>query len=247
MKIVEHNGVRLTFDPENHSYIDSNGMEYTSVTKLISRAFPVFEKEAVAKRKSAETGIPFQNYIDKWRKIGKEAANEGSLMHEIAEKVIRKQEKFVPRNRNERLNLQEIQNTVSILEQRYSLEPEIIIFSPKYRVAGTVDLLGSGKDGFCIFDWKRICRLERSSRKFGTILPTMRLMDCNFVHYSLQTALYEIILKEEQYIPLDSQVNRFLLVRNTFGGSFNPICCGDFLYEAQELLKWHRHFSCDYL
>lgn len=247
MKIVEHNGIRLTFDQKNHSFVDSNGVKYTSVTRLIDRAFPIFEKEAAAKKKSAKTGIPFQNYVDEWEKIGKEAANEGSLMHEIAEKVIRKQEKFIPRNRNEKLDLQEIQNTVSILERRYSLEPEVIIFSPKYHVAGIVDLLGSGKDVFCVFDWKRIHRLERSSGKFGTIMPTMKLMNCNFVHYSLQTALYEIILKEERYIPSDSQVNRFLLVRNAFGGAFNPICCGDFLYEAQELLKWHRHFSCDYL
>lgn len=74
MKIVEHNGVQLIFNPENHSYTDSEGRNYTSVTSLIEKAFPIFDSEAAAKRKSVETGIPYQKYLEEWKRTGETAA-----------------------------------------------------------------------------------------------------------------------------------------------------------------------------
>lgn len=240
MKIVEHNGVQLVFNPENHSYTDSEGRNYTSVTSLIEKAFPIFDSEAAAKRKSVETGIPYQKYLEEWKRIGETAAQTGKRMHEIAENVILKRENLIFATREEKFMLQEIKNTVSSLEKRWILEPEKIIFSRKHRIAGTIDILGGREKDFAIFDWKRIKKLERNSRNHGTIPPTSHLDDCNYVHYSLQTALYEQILREEHYIPQNAIVKRFLLVRNAYSGAFNPVCCGDFITEAMKLLEWNQ-------
>ena len=44
---LNHN-LKLTFNPGNHSYIDSNDITYTSVTTLISKYFPQFDTELMA-------------------------------------------------------------------------------------------------------------------------------------------------------------------------------------------------------
>lgn len=237
MEIVEHCGIKMYFYPDEHLYIDSNGMEYDSVTSVIDESFPKCDSEGMAKAKSEKTGVDYRVYLEEWNVLKENAAKEGTRLHEIAEKVVRHEGKGVVKTRVESLLYENIKSIVEMMEKRYFLEAEKIIFSPKYKIAGMVDVLGTREGEFAIFDWKRIRSLYRSSTKYGF----QGVMDCNFMRYSLQTCMYSQILKCEGYIPLDSKVKKFLLVRDEYTSSFNVVCCEELEHIALELLKKWRN------
>lgn len=239
MKTTEHNGIKIFFNTNNHSYIDSNGLEYTSVTRLIDKAFPEFDQLNAAKEKSYRTGIPYSKLLQEWQELSESSIEDGKRLHEIAENVIMDNKNYVPVSRFENLLYQNIKSTVSSLRKHYFLESEKIIFSPKFRIAGTIDIFAKNEGKYAVYDWKRIKKLYTSSTEFGCIPPTQELFNCNYIHYSLQTSLYAEILKQEEYIPGNSSVNKYLLIRDRLSGSFNTVICEDLEQTARKLLYWN--------
>ena len=60
--------------------------------------------------------------------------------------------------------------------------------------------------------------------------------DSNFNIYSLQLNLYEMILKQDMYIPFDAKVKKFLLVYRQESGKFDRVDVDDLHVEALSLL-----------
>ena len=80
------------------------------------------------------------------------------------------------------------------------LIPELIIYSEKLKLAGTIDLVIYNKltNQISLIDWKTNKKINQTSfRKSETGLkwPTQKLPDCNFTHYTLQLSMYQYILK----------------------------------------------------
>ena len=122
-----------------------------------------------------------------------------------------------------------------------SLEPEKLIFSPRFRVAGSIDLLVKKAPAhYLMIDWKRVKEIKYSGfrNRTGTHPATMHLQDCNFIHYSLQLSIYEQILRLERYIEPFAKVEKWLNVYRP-GGTFDHVRCADLPYESLLLLSYN--------
>ena len=206
----------ITFEEEPHLYTDDWGTEYTSVTTLVHKAFPEFDAAAAAERKSMKTGIPAEKYIEDWAKYGEECAELGTRTHENCERHFlgNFDGMHSPADDDERARFRAAWYEVEAIKDRYEVEPEKLVFSPRFRVAGSIDMFCRARtgSGYAIGDWKFIKKLRREAfgGKRGTTLATGIFPDCNFFHYALQLNIYRMILMVEGYIPYGAPVDLFL-------------------------------------
>lgn len=236
----------ILFTEENHSYVDDYGIEYTSATTLVHQGFEAFDEIAVANRKSARTGVPAERYIQEWSENRERAAGDGTRMHENCERQILKQfdKMHKPADEEERREFRAAWMEVEKINAAgfLSAEPEKLVFSPRFRVAGSIDLLCCrNQKEYLLLDWKRVKRITTSGfrGKTGILFPTLRLQDCNFIRYSLQLSIYEQILKIENYIPEDAVVDKWLNVYNREAGEFEHVHCLNLQYEALAMMAWN--------
>ena len=227
-------GLGITFTEEDHSYVDEYGVEYTSGTTLVHRGFEEFDAQRAAEAKSAKTGVPASEYLREWDAKREEASRKGTRMHENCENQIlgRYDKLHVPHDDAEREEFRAAWGEVERIRAGgfERLEPEKIIFSPRFRVSGSIDLLCSrGNEGF--------------RGKTGTHIATRHLADCNFVHYSLQLSIYEQILRLEGYIEPGAEVDKWLNVYCGSKGAFEHVHCADLRWEALALMAWN--ITCD--
>lgn len=201
MKTVEHNGHILTFNEEKHIYLLDGNIPMTSVTTLVKEQFNPFDEIAVSEKcagKGKYKGLTPEEVRATW----KEKANFGTLLHTFAEK----------RMKNEEVeDTKPIENFIPILEffikelkKTYELvASEMIIFSPKHKISGTIDLLLKNKQTgeYLLADWKSNDQIKISNYFQKGKGGLGHLDDCNFNHYSLQLNIYSYLLESEGYFP----------------------------------------------
>lgn len=240
--VVERNGHRMTFTEDDHSYVDENKARYVSVTQLIGAAFEKFDAEAIAKKKAARDGSDWQKLVLEWQKNGEKAANEGTRLHFNCEQQIlgRYDNMLQPESINEKINFDLAKKAVDELKNDRTIcnmTPEKLVFSPKLKLAGSIDLLCEKTDGtYIIYDWKNIKDLSTTGfkGKTGILKPVANLQDSNFWHYALQLQIYEIILKFERYVDRDA---KFLRCLNVFmNGRMRTVELPDVMKEAKGLI-----------
>lgn len=237
-------GLGIEFIEDGHTYTDDFGVAYTSGTTLIHNAFEAFDAKKVAAAKSARTGVPADSYIQQWMEAGEEAANSGTRLHENCERQIlgRFNEMHKPENNEEQLKFRTAWHEVERIKTAFAgLEPEKIIFSPRFRISGSIDLLAKKNDQhYVIVDWKVVkqIKMEGFRGKKGIHIATAGIPDCNFYHYALQLSTYEQILKSEGYIPATAQVDRWLNVYRP-EGRFDYVQLPDLGREAIILMAFN--------
>lgn len=211
-----HLNITLTFDPEPHTYRDSEGAEYVSATTLIKSAFPEFDAPTVAAKCAEKQGKPAETLIAEWDAKRNAAADFGTRLHANAEATIRGQPRpNAPRTPREVKAFKVAAETAAMLCKRFGagIEAEKIIFSPFFEVAGTVDVLGhTDAQTWTLLDWKSNEVLKRENGFQSCIVPGLEhLQDCDLIRYSLQLSLYEMILRRENYVPQGATVRRFIV------------------------------------
>lgn len=235
----------ITFTEEDHSYIDTYDAEYISVTTLIHKAFPAFDGAAAAQKKSARTGIPAEQYLQEWDRIRDTAAENGTRTHENCERQIlgRYDEMHQPKDDEERMRFRAAWYAVEDLRSKYrKIEPEKLVFSPRFLVAGSIDLLCQIDEmNYEIGDWKFVKTINYNAfgNRTGIHPATVGLPDCNFYHYALQLNIYKMILKIEGYIPMQAKVTHFLKRYNSETHTFEQVNLPDLSLQAMMLLAWN--------
>ena len=240
-KTIEHNGLVMTFNEGDHSYVDSKKRRYTSVTTLVGYGFQPFDAEGVAKRKDKDN---WQKLMAEWKQIGETAASNGTRLHENCENQIlgRLDMMHAPRDIAEKMNFDAARTAVDELladDSFESFEPEKLVFCDKIKLAGSVDLLARRKDkSYAIFDWKCVKSIDYRGfgGKTGILEATKDIPDSNFWHYALQLSLYEIILKIGGYVERDATFTRRLNVISN--GSFKKVELPDMREAAKKLIVW---------
>jgi len=242
--VVEHNGHRMTFDEEKHSYIDDNGKSYLSVTRLVGMGFEKFDAVSIAKKKALKDGTDWRKLVQEWEENGRRAAFFGTRLHQNCEMQILGNEESLnePTSPQEKINFDLAYGLVKKMKEDRSiikLEPEKLVFSPKLGIAGSIDLLAYRANGdYTIFDWKNIKSLDTTgfNGKCGILDATKDLQDSNYWHYALQLQTYELLLKVEEYIPKKASVSRVL---NCFiDGRVVKAELPDIMENVKSLIKW---------
>lgn len=233
----------ITFIEKTHKYIDNFNKNYISVTTLISHAFEKFDSEKIAEKCAIKRGVKKEDLIKEWSEKGREAARVGTRLHENAEHYI-KYSKLLhePENITEKIKFNSEIKIIEGIKKKYSpisMEPEKLVFSPDFGIAGSIDLLVKIDElNYIIFDWKNLSKdIEKTSfnNKKGTILPTLNILDCNYWHYALQLQIYENILKSENYVPINSTFKKYLIVWNRTAFKIEEI---PYVPEGWALMLW---------
>ena len=191
---------KIFLDEEKHKYIflEDKNIQFTSVTECISEYFEKFDQNKIALKLVTThpkyKGMQVDDLIEEWNL----AAKNGTKVHKEIEDYIVKNKK--PENNKSIIAIEWLNK--HLMNSKYDLFSEVIVYSKQLRLAGTVDLLLYDKinEVYTILDWKTNKKISTKSFKGKTgIKPeTYDLPDCKFSHYSLQLSLYRYLL-EKQY------------------------------------------------
>lgn len=202
IKKETHKGRTIFFNSEDHTYIDDTGQKYTSVTTLIKRLFPLFPEKEMAKKKARDLNLSEEEILQRWDMKRKSQSFLGTRVHKYAEDIIsgkRIQSPFCSKEAKTRKQVDIIWNKIKNKYENFEVEK--ILFSPKLKIAGQIDLLGISSEIGLIGDWKvtKDIREENPfSKGFGDFSD---LTESELNKYSLQLCLYEILIEQEDYFP----------------------------------------------
>jgi len=234
----------ITFTEDDHAYIDDIGISYVSATTLVNRAFAPFDADAAAAAKNLKTGIPAEDLKKQWSVVGRMASEAGTRCHENCERQIlgRYDAMNQPRDDAEKARFRAAWDEVEQMKAAFDrIEPEKLVFSPRFMVAGSIDILARRGNSVSIIDWKFVKALKRESfgGRTGTHIATAALPDSNFWHYALQLNLYEQILKVEGYIDATIPAKKMLNVYSEEKHCFDHVLIPELGREAVLLLAFN--------
>lgn len=199
----------IKFDASQHIYT-IDGIQYQSVSSVISDLFPEFDTGKWSAIKASERGVPQQQVIEEWDSKGRQSREIGTFMHQQIEnwflnKPINYEyhytfegnyvhEDFIIDIYIELKNFKEFRKRVPLNPFR----SEWRIFDRSLKLAGTIDLISKNDDGsFNIYDWKRSSRLYKDNQYQRGLGKLAHLEDTPRNHYYLQQNLYRYILEHK--------------------------------------------------
>jgi len=138
-----------------------------------------------------------------------EISQEAMRSTQSMNKILKEQKDFIRKEINTRRYVDMcIQN---MLKDYEFVESEKIIFSPEYKISGTIDLLLYHKKlkTYAICDWKTNEKIRFDNPWQSGKGCINHLEDCNANHYYLQLNLYKQILLNEKYY--DANIELFII------------------------------------
>ena len=205
---------RIQFSDSDHTYLIDKKNKAVSVTELIGRYFPKFDKEFWANKESIKTGKPKNEILKKWDELGKKARDLGTELHKQIENFY---------NSKEYIRSKEIDKFFKFhknhIQDKYQPHrTEWRIFDEDKNLAGTVDMVYEKENGeLFIFDWKRSKKIINSDGSIEKNNPfenglngLSHLPSSDYVKYCLQQNIYKNIL-ESKYDKKVSSMNLLIL------------------------------------
>ena len=228
---------RIQFSDSDHTYLIDKKNKAVSVTELIGRYFPKFDKEFWANKESIKTGKPKNEILKKWDELGKKARDLGT-------ELLKQIENFY--NSKEYIRSKEIDKFFKFhknhIQDKYQPHrTEWRIFDEDKNLAGTVDMVYEKENGeLFIFDWKRSKKIINSDGSIEKNNPfenglngLSHLPSSDYVKYCLQQNIYKNIL-ESKYDKKVSSMN--LLILHPYLENYHIIQVESFKNETKYLL-----------
>lgn len=210
----------IEFEPQEHIYLYKGRETFLPVSNLVNMFFTPFNSY----KASSFYGDMQQDILELWDCNGAEAREAGIFLHKQIENHftghnVERKMAFTYRGytitENHIIDIsKELVYFKKFLED-HSLKPfrtEWRVFDPRYKVAGTIDLICKNNKGkYDIYDWKRskkIINKDLSIQKtdqYGktSINGLKNIPDTSYWHYSLQQNIYRRILEENYGILID--------------------------------------------
>ena len=228
---------RIQFSDSDHTYLIDKKNKAVSVTELIGRYFPKFDKEFWANKESIKTGIPKNEILKKWDDLGKKARDLGTELHEQIENFYNSKEYI----RSKELDKFFKFHKNHIQDKYQPHRTEWRIFDEDKNLAGTVDMVYEKENGeLFIFDWKRSKKIINSDGSIEKNNPfenglngLSHLPSSDYVKYCLQQNIYKNIL-ESKYDKKVSSMN--LLILHPHLDNYHIIQVESFKNETKYLL-----------
>jgi hypothetical protein len=190
-------------EPVEHKYYHKQtGESFKSVTTVLSMLEPHFDSEAVAYaisqqsddvKKPEYVGMTKEQILEEWERINREANEYGTEVHEILERYLLADRIYIPKSDYEREIITKFQDVDDMTGTIY---PEAVLFSKKYKICGTADMVEDCGDYINIWDIKTNKKLNYIS-KYNQWLnkPVSHLSDCQFNVYALQLSIYAYMIQ----------------------------------------------------
>ena len=228
---------RIQFSDSDHTYLIDKKNKAVSVTELIGRYFPKFDKDFWANKESIKTGKPKNEILKKWDDLGKKARDLGTELHEQIENFYNSKEYI----RSKELDKFFKFHKNHIQDKYQPHRTEWRIFDEDKNLAGTVDMVYEKENGeLFIFDWKRSKKIINSDGSIEKNNPfenglngLSHLPSSDYVKYCLQQNIYKNIL-ESKYDKKVSSMN--LLILHPHLDNYHIIQVESFKNETKYLL-----------
>lgn len=202
---------RVGFIEDTHRYIllDDPDFVFNSVTTLIKDYKETFDAETMANRvvnkiDSKYYGRDPKEVAEEWNALGKSTADEGTRLHAYGEDLLNKKECIIVPDLPKAKWVPKIVD--KLFRDGYELaKTELLVYSDVLKLAGQSDIILKkkilDKYSYMIYDWKFLGKpLQKKSYynpRFGGFKkmkgPFKHLMDCNWIHYSVQLAIYQTL------------------------------------------------------
>jgi hypothetical protein len=205
---------KVGFIEKGHRYIHTEKplLNFTSVTTLIASYKEKFEGAEVAMKCCADPdskyyGMDWREVALDWETYGRECAERGTALHSYGESLFNQKETAAPDSPKAAHAKQAV---TDLFAKGYKLATtELLVYSDEIGIAGQSDILlkkripGEQDWEYMIYDWKFLSKPLKMksfySKKGGYKVmngPFRHLMDCNWIHYSIQLALYQTLTGE---------------------------------------------------
>lgn len=188
------------FDPKYHKYTYNN-KKYTSVTQFLKNFHAEFDQEYWSKKKAGDYGVPQEWLLQEWKEKNERANEIGTATHNWIENYFKGIYQQLP---NDIDIIDRINKFNKIFAQKlYKLIPvrfELRVFSKKYPIAGTIDSIFIYKGKLFIVDYKTNGDFRHDDHPKGKYQKLLHPFESEYQNhlneYSIQVALYAIILRE---------------------------------------------------
>jgi len=205
----------IVFNAADHSYksIDAEGIDWVSVTSLLSNFKKPFDAEKIAasvtkKSKSKWFGIPPEKILELWKAEADRATTLGTFYHNQREADLCSLSSIelegIPIPVYKPLEEGALKKAP---EQKLTdgIYPEHMVYLKSAGICGQSDLVEVVNSKVNIIDYKTNKEIKKESFKNWEGIsdkmqhPVSHLDDCNFNHYALQLSIYMyIILKHNR-------------------------------------------------
>lgn len=240
----------IEFDEPTHVYTICGNSNYKSVTTWIHDFFPPFDADkAIACMRKGKNWGPDNKYYnmtdrqikEMWEQNGKEASETGTLMHNNIE-FYYNSEPFTD-GFTDTVEYQYFQKYLKDYQQYRAYRTEWTVYSKKYRLAGSIDMVYHDPDfpdddsKVVIADWKRSKEIKMFNKWEKGFPPLEHVDHCNYEHYSLQLNIYRMII-EKYYGKTVSKM--FLVVIHPNNDSYRVIPVRFITKEIMDMLKYRK-------
>ena len=251
---------KITFYEEPHVYTwtdDDGKFGYfgISVTTLVGKYEQPFDEEKVAEQIAKKEKTSKENILAKWHFERDLACEKGTALH-YRNEMLWRENKICDYNPEYFIELfgydalKDIWNKLAKISDSFykkfhdriiPIGLEQYVGSKYYDVCGAIDFLAYSKklDALIIIDYKTNKEIKTESYKYNMMLPPFDyIMDCNFYHYSLQLAIYKVLLEHETNLKISS--HKWLIWMNETQDDFVLYECANLDEEAKKILELRR-------
>jgi hypothetical protein len=199
---------KVGFIEKTHTYemIDDPSIAFNSVTTIIKDFHEEFDADAVIEKIINDPKSPYyqgdpEEIKKKWQEKAFKASSEGTILHAYGEALLNEQKvKNPPLPLTKSIWVPEI--VEDIKNKGYEVaKTELLVYSPEIYLAGQSDIILNKNGKFMIYDWKFLGKpIQRrgyynpKTKKYAKMYrPFQHLNDCNWIHYSIQLAIYQTL------------------------------------------------------
>jgi hypothetical protein len=211
----------IKFFDKNHTYTIGNNKAKTSVSGLIKKYEKPFEKNKVAEFVARRDNKSIEQILEEWEYAKDYSCHKGSEFHKFVENYFNRKQTTIDKESLERFYLKNKSfykdNSISTYYTEIALliknflnfynwwckdhiliKSEFVIGDKKSSVCGTIDNLSFNKKTkeLIIFDYKTNKEIKKQNPRDETFLyPFEYLSHCEYIKYSLQQCLYQVIIE----------------------------------------------------
>ena len=239
-----------TFYEDTHTYYYYDKKVEQSVTQFIGRYFPKFDSETISKKYADKHGLSQADVLADWERKGQISSLTGTAIHSWLENAKRGKVLEISFDNADKAGLgEEVRQRFELLLPKakafhqdtlgklFPIQLEFTV-GMKDKLAGNIDFLcwNERAQEIQIWDYKNTKEIATTNnfRKY-CYFPFDNILDCNFVHYSIQLNIYKALLKR-----IGIPVGGMYLVHFDYtvpGEDFTVYECRDFQAEVNAELE----------
>lgn len=230
---IENTFKGIKFVENTHTYFFNNQKVKKSVSGVVHKFVPFFDKDNIAQRVAVKKGVPIEIVLQEWEDIKNKACEHGTKIHLFGEQY--------PYNKNLKPSCGKEEAIVKfwniLPDYVVPVKLELQMYHPLYKFCGTADIILYNKElnEFIIGDYKTNKDLFKNYNNQKMLAPFDFLLDNPFNHYQLQLSLYQLLFELTGY-----KVCRRKLIWLQDNGNFKMYDLKDY---TKELIQYLNTFG----